>query len=108
MTFESLLVHSIYKRTLTSSQNMLGEWIYTYADGSIAVSCRINPISNRERIDAGGRWDDVRYICYMDYSESINTGDHVTYGGNDYRMKEVVIDSSSHNRKGYMVELIND
>ncbi len=99
MTFESLLIHSIYKSTQTSSQNDLGEWLYTYTTGTTAISCRVNPLSNAERLDPSGWFSDVRYNIYMDESESISAGDRITYSSEEYDVKDCVTDSSSHNKK---------
>jgi hypothetical protein len=49
-----------------------------------------------ETIDTTGKFDNVRYKCFMDDSETINTGDRVVYGSDIYRVKEKIKDSSGH------------
>ena len=102
MTFESLLVHSIYKSSHTSSQNSFGEWTHTYTDGTSAISCRVNPIINEKRLDNTGFFDDVKYKVYMDADESLVRGDRVTYSSEEYRVKDVRTDSSSHNKTAFL------
>jgi len=103
MTFEDLISsHTIYKSTHTSSQNDFGEMEHTYTDGTTPISCRINPLSNAERIDTTGIFDNVRYKAYMAADEDISRGDRVTYSSELYRVREVMIDSSSHHKTAFL------
>jgi len=102
MTFEGLLIHNIYKRTPSSSQNDLGEWTYSWTAGSTAIECRVNPISNEERLMMAGQFDDVKYKVYMDADETLSRGDQVTYSTEIYEVNEVLTDSSSHNKTAFL------
>ena len=98
MTFTSLLIHSVYKQSKVSSQNDLGEWTYTYTTSTSPIICRISPVSNRRYRELQGYMDDVRYQCFMNYSESVSIGDKLVYSGTEYRVKEVILDSNSHHK----------
>jgi hypothetical protein len=102
MTFESLLNNSIYLRTRYSSQNLLGEWEYAYSSSSILTKCRIAPLTASERIDSTGLFDNVKFKCYCLASSSINRDSQVMYNNELYRVKEVIIDSSSHHKTGLL------
>lgn len=102
MTFDSLLVHSIYLSTLSTTTNDFGETLETYTDGTTAISCRVNPLSNAERTDNTGFFDDVRYKVYMDDAEAVVRGDRITYSSEVYRVKEVLTDSSTHHKTVYI------
>jgi len=105
MTYESLLVHEIYKQTAYSSQNQLGEWEFSYSSSSTPISCRLVPLTASERIESAGKYDDVTYKCFVKYSTSISPGDRVTYNSEDYRVKEVIADSESHHKRLYLAKL---
>jgi len=98
MTYEELLNTNIYLRTRTSSQNVIGEWTYTYTTSSTPTKCRMSPLSASERIDNSGLYDDVRYKCFCLSSSSIDRDSQATYNGENYRVKEVIIDSSFHHK----------
>lgn len=96
MTFTGLLVHTVTPKTKASSQNALGEWTYTYTNGT-AIDCRCSPISNAQRMESPGYFDDVKYQCFM-VSSSIKKGDHVVYNAEDYLVKGCGFDSSTHHK----------
>jgi len=98
MTFDNLLNNSIYLRTRASSQNQLGEWDYTYTDSTTATTCRVMPLTASERIDKTGLFDNVRYKCFCASSSTIHKDGQLTYRGEAYRVKEVLIDSSFHHK----------
>jgi len=102
MTFESLLVHSIYLHVLSTTTNDFGETLETYTVGTSAISCRVNPLSNSERLDNTGLFDDVRYKVYMDDAESVVRGDRITYSSEVYKVREVQTDSSTHHKTAYI------
>ena len=102
ITFESLLIHSITPQTKASSQNALGEWSYTYTDGT-DITCRCSPLTAAQTMNISGWYDDVKYNCFMDDSESVARGDRVEYGSDTYRVKEVILDSSSHHKTALLV-----
>ena len=102
MTFESLLVDSIYLSTLTTTTNDFGETLETYTDGTTAIACRVNPITNAERLDPSGFFDNVQYKVYMDYAELVVKGDHVTYDSEEYKVKNAITDSSASNKTAFL------
>jgi len=105
MSYESLMNNGFITRTKYSSQNVLGEWTYTYSSASTSTKCRMNPLSASERLDRTGLYDDVRYKCYCLSSASINRGDQVIYDNKNYKVKEVIQDSSFHHKKALLKEI---
>ena len=111
MSFTGLLIHTIYKSTATSSQNDFGEWTHAYtSQTSSPITCRVSPIyggslSNKEEIIITGKYDDVKYRCFMDDSESIYTGDRIIYDSKEYRVKEMIVDSTGHHKSALLTEL---
>jgi len=115
MSFEELLVHKIYKQTLTSSQNDFGEFAYTYiTQTSRPITCRISPLTGNETIDTTGRYDNVRYKCFISGTlpvSSLRMGDRIMYSSNltlsadIYRVKELIIDSNSHHKTALLTQL---
>ena len=102
MSFEGLLNNSIYLRTRYSSQNILGEWSYSYSSSSTPTKCRVMPLTASERIDTTGLFDNVRYKCFCLSSSSINRDQQIVYRNELYRVKEVIIDSSFHHKTGLL------
>lgn len=102
MSFESLLNNSIYLRTRYSSQNILGEWSYTYSSSSTPTKCRIMPITASERIDTTGLFDNVKYKCFCLSSSSISRDSQIEYRSEYYRVKEVLMDSNFHHKTGLL------
>ena len=98
MSYEGLLNNSILLRTRSSSQNILGEWTYSYTNSSTPTICRVSPLSISERIDTTGLFDDVRYKCFCLSGANIRRDSQVVYAGENYRVKEVIIDSSFHHK----------
>ena len=105
MTFESLLRHSIYKKIVTSSQNSLGEWEYTYSSSTTPIKCRVAPVDYEIFRDLPGDLSKVRYIVLMDADEDIDKGDECIYNSDDYYVKESKIDSKGHHKTLYIMEL---
>ena len=103
MTFDSLCIHEIFLQTSASAQNSLGEWLYTYTTSATGVDCRVSPLTNSERIDMTGRFDDVRYKCFTPASTSISKDNRVVYNSEVYRVKECSLDSNSHHRTSLLV-----
>ena len=96
MTFDSLLIHEIYKKTPSSSQNALGEWIYIYVTSTTAIKCRCSPVTGKRVTELQGFSDDIKYQCFMGDSEDVSRGDYLIYASEEYRVKELIIDSSTH------------
>ena len=105
MTYEGLLNNSILLRTRASSQNILGEWTFTYTNSTSPTKCRVSPLSASERIDRTGLFDNVRYKCFCLSGASISRDGEVVYNGDNYRVKEVIMDSS-HHHKTALLQLI--
>ena len=105
MTYEGLLNNSIKLRTKYSSQNLLGEWTFTYSSASDSTICRMSPITASERIDKTGLYDDVKYKCFCLSSASISRDSQAEYNSKYYRIKEVIIDSSHHHKTALLVEI---
>ena len=105
MSYEGLLNNNIYLNTKTSSQNIYGEWIYTYSTSTTPTKCRVVPIRVSETIDRQGLYSDVAYTCYTLSSASISRDSQVTYNGIQYRVKQSEMDSSFHHKKSLLVEI---
>ena len=106
MSFDGLLVHKIYKNVPYSSQNDFGEYSYSYStQTSTGITCRVSPLQGMEIIDTTGKFDNVRYKCFMDDKENIKTGDRIVYDSELYRVKELTIDSSSHHKTALLMQL---
>lgn len=111
MSFDGLLIHKIYKNVPYSSQNDFGEWAYSYStQTSTGITCRVSPysitqLSDKESIITIGKYDNVKYKCFMDHSENINTGDRVVYSSDIYRVKETMIDSNTHHKTVLLEQL---
>jgi len=105
MSYDSLLIHSVYLNSEASSQNDLGEWTVTYTQGTTAYDCRYSPIKAEEVTQLPGDYNDVRYKCFCKSSNTITRGMKVSDGNHDYRVKEVIIDSSGHHKTAYLVML---
>ena len=96
MSFESLLVHSCYKGTPASSQNSLGEWKFSWTYSSTATVCRVQPISDSERIQSPGRFDNVKSRVYFKPTETINLAYRLKYESEYYQIMDLRFDSSHH------------
>lgn len=105
MSFTSLLTHRAALQTNASSQNELGEWIYTYTTASTPFDCRMSPISAFERMEPTGRFDDVRFRCFTESSNKISVDDRVVYNNTVYRVKEAILDSEYHHWSSLLAEL---
>jgi len=99
MSFESLLSDAIYKYSLISSQNELGEWVITPSSSSQLIKARVMPITDEERMVLAGLYPNVRLKIYVPYSTSISPGDRIIYNGEDYRVEEVIWDSAKTYKK---------
>jgi len=99
MAFEDLLTDTIYKYTLTSSQNELGEWVTSYTSSSAAINARVMPLTDEERMVIAGLYPHVRLKVYVPYSTSIKLGDLISYNGEMYRVEEAVWDSEKTYKK---------
>ena len=96
MTFDSLLIDEVYKRTSTSSQNALGEWIYTYTTSTTAIKCRCSPVTGIRTTELQGFSDDIKYQCFMDADESVTRGDYLVFSSETYLVKDLTINSTDH------------
>ena len=105
MSYEGLLIHDMYLETKYSSQDVLGSWEYTFSSATSTTDCRMSPLSAMERRDVTGRYDDVKYKCFCKSSSSITRDQRLTWNNEDYRIKEVIIDSSGHHKTAYLVQV---
>lgn len=105
MTYEGLLVHNMYLETKYSSQNSLGEWAATFSSATASTECRMSPLSAMERRDQTGRYDDVKYKCFCASSTNILKDQRLSWNSEQYRIKEVILDSSSHHKTAYLVQV---
>jgi len=96
MSFTSLLNHSCYKGTSASSQNSLGEWIYTWTYSTDEISCRALPITYAERVQAPTAYRDVTYKIYFPFGTGITIDNRLEYGGEYFRIVDIHPDSSHH------------
>jgi len=105
MTFESLLTHKIYKRVATSSQNSLGEWVYSYTTSTSSINCRVAPVTFEITRDLPGELKNIKYIVLMDADEDIDMGDRCIYNSKEYFVVQSKIDSEGHHKTLYIKEL---
>ena len=105
MSFDSLLVNECTLQTSYSSQNEWKDWTYTYSSASTATKCRLTPISEFERIESMGRFDDVRYFGYFQSSAAITEGNRLTYQGGTYIIRESSIDATGHHKEVLISEI---
>lgn len=103
MTFNSLLNKSVSLQTKASSQNSLGEWSYSYTSASTPTICRLSPLSASERMNTTGRYDDVRFKCYLESGATITRDNRLIYNSETYRIKEAYLDSESHHITALLV-----
>ena len=99
------MTHKCTLQTKTSSQNALGEWLYTYTSASTPISCRMDPVSAMERMENTGRFDDVRFICFTESSNRVSVDNRVVYNAVTYRVKEAILDSTAHHWESIIAEL---
>ena len=99
MVFEDLLTDTIYRYTLTSSQNELGEWVTSYTSSSTAINARVMPLTDEERMVIAGLYPHVRLKIYTPYSASVKHSDLISYNGEMYRIEEVLWDSEKTYKK---------
>ena len=98
MTFEALLTDTIYKYTVVSSQNELGEWTMSFSSSG-SLDARVMPLTDEERMVYAGRYPNVILKIYVDYDNAVKPGDRLIYDGVDYYVNEVVWDSSHTYKK---------
>jgi len=105
MTYDSLMIHDLYLQTTSSSQNAYGEWEKSYTTATTAIKCRVNPISAEDIRALPGVYDDVKYKVYCKSGAAITRDSRAQYNSITYRVKEVLDDSSHHNKKALLVLL---
>jgi len=99
MSFEALLDDTIYKYTLVSSQNDLGEWVVSTSALSDGISARVMPLSEEERMTYAGRFPNVSLKIYVDYDTDISRGDRIQFQDRVYYVNEVLWDSEKTYKK---------
>ena len=105
MSYNDLLVNSCYIQTAASSQNEWLDWTYTYTTATAAIKCRMTAVSEFERIDDTGRFDDIRYFGYFESDASISEGNRLVYDSKTFVIREVVNDSASHHKEALLSEI---
>jgi hypothetical protein len=105
MSYDSLLIHECYLGTPASSQNSLGEWKVTWSYSTTHTDCRVQPITERERITSPGRFDDVTSRIYFKSTADVNLGDKVKYGSDYFRIIDCRFDSSSHHKQALVAQI---
>jgi len=105
MSYDNLMNNSIYLTTKTSSQNAYHEWIYTYTTSDTPTPCRMVPVRVADRIDNPGLFDDVIYTCFLKSSAAITRNSQITYHSENYKVKEMEMDSSFHHKKALLIEV---
>ena len=106
MSFDSLLTHTCYLQTAASSQNEWLDWTYTYTSATSTTKCRMTAISEYERIDDTGRFDDIRYFGYFESDADISEGNRLVYDGKTYIIREVVDDSEEHHKEALISHIM--
>jgi len=97
MTYDSLMIHSCYIGTETTSTNEFGEskpssWSYA----TTAEDCRFMPITLRERSEIGGQYQNITYRVFFKSGSSVILGDRIKRGTTEYLIRERYYDSSGH------------
>jgi hypothetical protein len=105
MTFDSLQIHNVQLGTAASSQNSLREWIYTWSYSTTDTECRLSPVSNKYKKDLPGYLQEVSYQIFLDSDVDVNAGDRLQYNSNEYIVRSITLDSSSHHKTGLIEEL---
>ena len=104
MTFDSLLIHKCYLGTKSTTSNSLGEikesWSY-----STSTKCRMSPISDSERIQMSGKYENVRFTAFFKEDANISNGNRIKYNGQEYLITASHLDSSSHHITALIMEL---
>ena len=96
MSFSSLLVHTVYIQSKTTSSDGWGETIETWTTSSTGTKCRMSPISDEVRMQSAGRFENVDYKCFMEYGTSVTTDNRLVWGSETFMIREVKTDSMNH------------
>ena len=104
MSYESLLIHNCNLGTKSSSQNYLGEWSFSWTYSTAESSCRIIPLSAKSRLEIQGIFDDVKYKVYFP-SGTITKDNRLRFNSSNYRVREILHDSSYHHEYCYVSEV---
>jgi len=105
MTFEDLLSHHCQLGSLSTSSNSLGEvkqyWTYSSTD----TICRFVPIVASQRVELAGHFDNVKYTAYLESGAAVSGGKRIQFGGKEYRINDMHLDSSYHHKVCLVAEL---
>jgi len=97
MSYDSLLIHTCYIGTETTSTNEFGElkpssWSYS----STGTLCRFSPLTLREQSEIGGKYENISYRVFFKSGASVTLGGRIRYNSEDYLIRERYYDSSGH------------
>jgi len=105
MSYNDLLKQKCNLLTSYSSQNEWGDWTYTYSSAASDTSCRMTAVSEYETLEQFGRHDDIRYFGYFQSSAAIREGEQLTFNGDRYIIREVIVDAEGHHKECLISEL---
>ena len=98
MSLSTLLNDTVYKYSVSSSQNDLGEWVTSTATSS-SIACRYSQPSTDEIMLISGKYDKFGGVIYISFDTNVSVGDKLVYDGNSLYVNEVIHDSSNTYKK---------
>jgi hypothetical protein len=105
MSFEGLLNQTCQLSTPASSQNSLGEWLYTWTYSSDDTKCRVVTTTAEETQRLPGKFNRVSLRMYLLSSAQIEDGYRLQYGNDEYLVRDVRLDSSFHHKTALLEKL---
>lgn len=106
MAYKALLIHTCYIGTKTTTYNEFGEPIEDWTYSSEPIICRFQPINLSDRVEMGGRFEDIRYKVFFEEGVSVYLDSRIKYNNEYYVVNERYYDSSGHHITCLVAELI--
>lgn len=78
----------IQTRSVDATNNW-GEKSYTWSTEYQDVNCKIFMVTNEEKKEYEGEWEDIKYKIYFEYTQTINVEDRIVYNSNTYEIIDV-------------------
>ena len=102
MSFKSLLTHSVYIQTKSTTTNAWNEPIETWTSPSTTTKCRMSPIRDEVRMQSAGRLENVDYEAFFDYDTTITVDNRVLWGSETFAVRDVTTDSINFCKKALL------
>lgn len=96
MTFESLMIHTCYLGSVTTTTNEFGESKETWTYSTTGTDCRFVPVKLEELRELGGDFQDITFKVYFNSGASVVMGDRIEYDSSYYTVRRRYYDSSGH------------